>query len=81
MIHLQFKSRELQTHSNYNYDGTLRTTGEIEIGLGDDNKPNSIMVKTGLASKAWNLMPVTFQAGASKASDAKPILTINGLFK
>jgi hypothetical protein len=27
MIHLQFKIRELQTHSNYNYGGTLRTTG------------------------------------------------------
>jgi hypothetical protein len=31
MIHLQFKSRELQTHSNYNYDGTLRTTGDPDF--------------------------------------------------
>jgi hypothetical protein len=39
MIHLQFKSRELQTHSNYNYDGTLRTTGAIQPYNGINSAP------------------------------------------
>lgn len=55
--------------------------GEVEVGLGDDNLPNSIMIKRGLSSKAWNLLPVTFQLGGAKASEAKPLITKNGLFK
>ncbi len=54
---------------------------EAEVGLDDNMKPNSYMIKRGISAKPWYFKGADFQISGAKATDAKPILTINGFFK